>query len=364
MNTSLNFYLKQAQALGATAEKSMSWFDSHEMIRDDLDRAFCGYNELPSAIPIFGGSGDKFTMVEPWHHIFYEAEQDLDSAILLLLMGFYKDSFRSIRSFLELNVFAFYHFINKDEGDFEKWISGQARTPELAILLKALNEKNDSFRALNELLKWNEQLGVLYVELSGFVHTRGALHTHTSLKNSNQVVFSETGMQIGSSLLLRAVRLAGMGFAVNFPMSFQALPRFDKFAFNGPAGGFLSEDQVKRISAIFPESVAKVISEICLSNKEASSLADGIRSMPDLTEQEVFESFNKTLQSKEFSEIRNEILKMMERGEINKAFSLMEAAQRAQMRAITGVLFNPFYGEMAKTETPQTRRDDDPRECL
>jgi hypothetical protein len=339
----LDIYLKQTKGLESTVEKSKTWLESHGSIKNDIDKALGGLNQLSFAIPIFGGSGDEFKTIEPWHHVFFEADQDLDSAILLMMMGFYKDSFRSLRSFLELNIFALYNFVNEDKENFQKWLSGKDHTPGVGDMLQKLGEKSPGFKILDEKLDWNKEVKSLYKELSGFMHTQGALHTHTSLRNSNMTSFSETGMQTGTELLLRAIRLTAMGFVVNFPMSFQALPLFEKFAFSPPAGGFLDEGQVESVKSIFPDEISKKVSAICLANEDANSLADGVRSIPDQTEQDIFESLKKTLESDEFKSSKKDILKMIKDGEHGKAIAFVTATQRAMMRAMTGILFNPFY---------------------
>ena len=336
-------YLKQTKGFESTVEKSKTWLESHGSIKNDIDKALSGINQLSFAIPIFGGSGDEFTTIQPWHHIFFEADQDLDSAILLLLMGFYKDSFRSLRSFLELNIFALYNFVNEDKEYFQEWLNGKAQTPGVSDMLQKLSEKNTDFKVLDEKLYWNKEVKSLYKELSGFMHTQGALHTHTSLRNSNTTSFSESGIRTGAELLLRAIRLTSMGFAVNFPMSFQALPLFEKFAFSPPAGGFLDEGQVESVKSIFSDEVSKKVSAICLANEDASSLADGVRSMPNQTEEEIFESLKRTLESDEFKNSREDILEMIKDGEYGKAIAFVTAMQRAMIRAMNGILFNPFY---------------------
>lgn len=344
----LDNYLKQTKGFEFTVEKSEAWLESHESIKNDLNKALNGINQLSFAIPIFGGSGDDFKTIQPWHHIFFEADQDLDSAILLLLMGFYKDSFRSLRSFLELNIFALYNFVNEDNTSFQEWLNGKIHTPGVGDMLQKLNEKSLDFKILNEELDWNKEIKSLYKELSGFMHTQGSLHTHTSLRNSNTTSFSETGIQIGTELLLRTIRLTTMGFAINFPMSFHSLPLFDKFAFSPPAGGFLDEGQVESVKSIFSDEVSKKISLICLANENASSLAEGVRSIPDQTDEEIFESLKRTLESDEFKNSREDILKMIKDGEYGKAIAFVTATQRAMMRAINGMLFNPFYGARKK----------------
>jgi len=339
----LNNYLKQTKGFESTVEKSKTWLESHGSIKNDIDKALGGLNQLSFAIPIFGGSGDEFKTIQPWHHIFFEADQDLDSAILLMMMGFYKDSFRSLRSFLELNIFALYNFVNEDKENFQKWLNGKDHTPGVGDMLQKLGEKSPGFKMLDEKLDWNKDVKSLYKELSGFMHTQGALHTHTSLRNSNVTSFSETGMQTGTELLLRTIRLTALGFVVNFPMSFQALPLFEKFAFSPPAGGFLDEGQVGSVKSIFPDDVSKKVSVICLANVDANSLADGVMSMPDQTEEEIIESLKRTLESDEFKNSKEEILQMIKDGEYGKAIAFVTATQRAMMRAMTGILFNPFY---------------------
>mgnify|MGYP001577826781 CR=1 FL=1 len=339
----LDNYLKQTKGLESTVEKSKIWLESHSSIKNDIDKALGGLNQLSFAIPIFGGSGDEFKTIQPWHHIFFEADQDLDSAILLIMMGFYKDSFRSLRSFLELNIFALYNFVNEDKENFQKWLSGKDHTPGVGDMLQKLGEKSPVFKLLDEKLDWNKEVKSLYKELSGFMHTQGALHTHTSLRNSNVTSFSETGMQTGTELLLRAIRLTALGFVVNFPMSFQSLPLFEKFAFSPPAGGFLDEGQVESVKSIFSDEISKKVSAICLANEDANSLADGVMSMPDQTEQDILESLKRTLESDEFKSSKKDILKMIKDGEYGKAIAFVTVTQRAMMRAMTGILFNPFY---------------------
>ena len=339
----LNNYLKQTKGFESTVEKSKTWLESHGSIKNDIDKALGGLNQLSFAIPIFGGSGDEFKTIQPWHHIFFEADQDLDSAILLMMMGFYKDSFRSLRSFLELNIFALYNFVNEDKENFQKWLNGKDHTPGVGDMLQKLGEKSPGFKMLEEKLDWNKEVKSLYKELSGFMHTQGALHTHTSLRNSNVTSFSETGMQTGTELLLRTIRLTALGFVVNFTMSFQALPLFEKFAFSPPAGGFLDEGQVGSVKSIFPDDVSKKVSVICLANVDANSLADGVMSMPNQTEEEIIESLKRTLESDEFKNSKEEILQMIKDGEYGKAIAFVTATQRAMMRAMTGILFNPFY---------------------
>lgn len=66
--------------------------------------------------------------------------------------------------------------------------------------------------------------------------------------------------------------------------------------------------------------------------------------MPDQTEEEIFESLKRTLEGDEFKNSKEDIIKMIKDGEYDKATAFVTAMQRAMMRAINGILYNPFYG--------------------
>jgi len=335
----------QIKGLNETSNKSKEWIKNNQDDCEDLNIILRGFSELLFAIPIFGGFGDKYINMHPWHHLFFEAEQDLDAAILLLMLGFYKDSFRSLRSFLELYIFGLYNFISEDENSFQSWLHGETGTPKFGQLIDIILKKNVYFKSIDEQIDWSGKIKSSYKELSGFIHTRGAFYTNTAIRNSSLTCFSEIGIKTGIKNLIEVIRLVSMGFVVNFPMSFHGLPLFEKFAFSPPAGGFLEEDQVERIKSIFPVDILGKLSNICLNNEDANSLADGVRSMRDLSVEEVYESFKKNLDSDLFINSKKEILSMMDDGEIDKAFVMMQAINRASTKALTSILFNPFYSQ-------------------
>lgn len=333
----------QINGLNETSNKSKEWIKDNQDDCADLNIILRGFNELLFAIPIFGGSGDKYVNMHPWHHLFFEAEQDLDASFLLLMLGFYKDSFRSMRSFLELYIFGLYNFISEDEESFKSWLHGETGTPNFGHLLDVMLKKSEYFQSLDKQLNWSSKVKTAYKELSGFIHTRGAFYTNTALRNSNLTCFSESGIKTGIKKLAEVIRLVSMGFVVNFPMSFHELPLFEKFAFSPPVGGFLEGDQVERIKLIFPGDVLEKLSKICFSNEDASSLADGVRSMRDLSAEEIYESFKRNLESDFLKNSKKEILSLINSDRTMEAFTIMQAINRASTRALTSVLFNPFH---------------------
>lgn len=268
-------------------------------------------------------------------------------------MGFYKDSFRAMRSFLELTLFALSNFIEEDRDYFNEWLAGRKATPRLGDLLKRISA-NDGVRELNEKLGWEAEVATLYHELSGYIHTRGTPHTNTSLRPSNMTVFSETGMSKGVTLLLKTMRRSAESFVAVFPMALQPLPLVEKFAFSPPAGGFLDDGQVNDIRSIFEKPSLEVLTKICLSDQEVISLTEWVRMRPDVSEEEFRVSMIQTLESNEFASSKEVIIGLIKKGEIDQAVGLIIATQRAMMRCITSILYNPFHSTSSKSDTPKT----------
>lgn len=111
----------------SVAEKSIEWLESHEMDNKEIASLVFAFKEIQFSIPLAIEDlketyNDEF--VPPWYYLVHEAEQELDSARALLLIGMYKDSLRSLRSFIELNLFAIYFFVKRDREMFTKWLSG------------------------------------------------------------------------------------------------------------------------------------------------------------------------------------------------------------------------------------------------
>lgn len=166
--SSIDSYLKQAKELSAVTGQSETWLIDNRETRARLNSVLVGFDEIPAAIPVFFGVGGKLTQVPPWHQLFFEAIQDLDSALLLLLMGFYKDSHRSLRSFIELHTFGVHQSMSEDEKYFRDWLQGEVRTPQFYNMINAVSKKSIRIQAINEKFNWSVELISLYKKLSGF----------------------------------------------------------------------------------------------------------------------------------------------------------------------------------------------------
>ena len=353
----LNDYLSQAKNVSEISAKSSEWLDMHKDIRIELDDIRRGLNQLQFAIPIFAETTEKGAFgIHPWHHLLFEADQDLDSAFLLLAMGFYKDSFRAMRSFLELTFFALSNFVNEDQIHFDKWLLGKSHTPKFEDLIRNL-QKKDNFKKLNNEVNWKANVSALYSELSGYIHTRGAEHTNSSLRVSNILTFSETGISECARLLIKTMELAAESFVMVFPMSLQPLPLIQKFGFSPPAGGFLDEGQVAEVRGIFKEPILTILIKVCCSDPEAASLTEWVRSSPDMSDEEIADGLKRTLDSKEFTNSKEAILNLLKEGKVEHAIAYVNAVQRAMILSLNFMLFNPFLSASTKTDSNTSERE-------
>lgn len=335
-------YINQVEGLSGVSQASRAWLLKNEERSASLDRALRGFDQLLFAIPQFSDVGGAYRDVPPWYHVFTEASQELDSAVMLLLMGFYKDSYRSLRSFVELYVFGMPIYVKDNDDMFQGWLRGKVRTPPFATLPDTMCSNSEAVQNLTSTLCWKADAQALYTMLSGYIHTRGAAHTHAALKQGNIASFNEVGLRTGVDALLKSIRNIGMAFAVCFPMSFFPLPLRRKFGFSPPVGGFLDEGEVRSIRDMFAIDTAEKIESICQSDEQAASLANSILSLPDKSDLEIFESLRDSLDTEPLSGMRDRIMEMLKQDDYETAFATVHAAQRATIRSISFLLFNPF----------------------
>jgi hypothetical protein len=345
-------YVSQSKGLYGIVTKSEEWLDKHKATQSDIKNARNGIDQMLFAIPtFFAPIGKELTTIQPWHQLIFEAGQELDSAFMLLFNGFYKDSFRAMRSFLELMLFSLSNFTEEDKVYFSEWLAGKKSTPKLAKLLDSISVK-EGIKELNKRLNWKDDVLALHYELSGYIHTRGARHTNTSLRNSNLVEFSEMGLERGVDLLLRTMRRSAEAFVAVFPMALRPLPLLDKFAFNPPVGGFLDGGQVDGVKAIFEKRALDVLFGVVAADVDATSMVEWVMSRPDVSEEEFAKSMRETLFSEGYEGLSDNILDLIRKGEIELAVSTLVAAQRALSQAFAAAL-NPFHVASSDFDDPK-----------
>lgn len=329
-----HIYNSTPQKLEIVTRQSIEWIMKHKYIHSKLNETFAGFEELEFIIPSVIDEDHDF--IPPWYYLLHEADQELDSAMILLLAGMYKDTLRTLRSFIELNLFALYCFTKNDKKDFRRWLLGEQETPKKSILIYTILKNNPRIALLDKKLRWNKRLCETYKKLSKFVHTQGISNSFISLRNSNTIIFSEMGIKYGIKYLLDVIQIISEGFVANFPIALQPLPLFQKFGFSGPAGGFLDVWQVEQVSKIFPKRHLIKLQSISDHDEEVTSIVESIRSRPDLSKREILESLERALKC--FPKEKDKVYKMMKNGKITQAFAMVGAIQKAFLRATTPLL--------------------------
>lgn len=342
MNEEYRIVSKNIEAI---TNESISWLEKQKNLNEEIASLVFGFKEIQFSVPLAienlnESYNDEF--VPPWFYLISEAEQELDSAKMLMMIGMYKDSLRALRSFIELNIFAIYFFVKKDRQFFTDWISGKVETPSKGLMLKEILENSQNIRKLNSELLWKNEIYNLYRDLSKFVHTQGVLGSFISLRNSNQISFNERGLDYCIQCLKRGINLMSQGLVANFTMTLHPVPMFEKFAFSGPAGGFLNKWEVERISKIFSEKQLRVLKEISNNDEKATSLVEWVNSMDDLSREDILKSFETAVSG--FPDKKEELNNMLENGKIEDAFMMLKAMQKAFLGATTPLMNEIYLG--------------------
>lgn len=331
-------FREKTSSLRACLQTSTDWIKGHPEEEKRLDVALAGFSQERLAIPAII---KEYGFIAPWNYLFHEADQELDSVTGLLFVGMYKESFRSLRSFIEMMLLGLYYFNNEDLDDFKKWLSGEKNTPTRKFLSGFLIKTNPRIEKLNTATKWGERLGTFYNSLSKFVHTQGVGGSYKSLRNSNMLTFDEKSFRAVISALIESVELISEAFVLQFPMALYPVPFFEKFAFSGPAGGFMEEGDVELIKKLFPSDRYKLLKQIGYDEEVKTQIA-WVDSQPDLTPEEVMMSLEKVLG--DFPKQRNEVYELMREGKPEVAFALLGAVQKAFLAASMAMLNEEFLG--------------------
>lgn len=331
MGMFLTKFKDTGEEISRNLKTTWDFLEKDKEILKKLEEFISGFEELQYVIPT---ELDKHNITSPWLFLFHEADQELDSIIITLLAGMYKDSIRALRSFLELNITGFYFFTKDDLESFMKWLYGLIKTPRRKVLIDYLKNNNDNFKKLETHAYWSLRVFELYDNLDQYTHTRGKDGSFSRLRNSNKISFEGGTFKRIVFLFSDVVRLVSMGWVATFPLALQPLPLFEKFGFSGPATGFLDISQVGLIKKIFTSQDLKVLTKISDEDKKTIAIVESILSMKNLNAGEL----NKTLtgylnclNKKERAEILSSIKTAKNNAEI---VAMITARQKALIRCL------------------------------
>jgi len=323
------------------SEKSQKWLDKNISLKTRLYQYIDGFDDLILAIP--STVSEKYGVLPPWIYLYHEANQELDSSLLLALSGMYKESLRTLRSFIELNLLGICYFTTEDVESFTKWLKGEKETPSCRKMIRKIIENNSKIKKL-EQLNWGNSVYSIYKDLSQFVHTGGHNNSFQILRDSNQLQFNEKGMDYSINKIVSTLKFLSAAWVACFPLSVKPLPLFNKFAFNGPASGFFDYGQAKKIISMFnkDKKIQNLLKKISEEDDDCNSIAEGIISMPDLEEKEIILSFENFIESIKNLEERKKFLASIKDESPEVIIAMVNARQRALLKALIPFLNSHF----------------------
>jgi len=218
-----------------------------------------------------------------------EAIEEFQVSFNLMLLGFYKQAFVSLRSSLELGLLSVYFNINDDGHQVvQDWLKSantwEANTPQAkkiwSILLANSNIK--SFNDKIDIKQKFDDLGYLH----NYVHTKGVRYSNrVGLKFSNFQTFEERAVSKWLTAYEEIAVLVITLHMLKYPISALKFDWSTKVGIDNPFP-VLEEFEIDRIEELLPEGYFEEIHGIALSDHDTQELYKNIVSSPDMTELE------------------------------------------------------------------------------
>lgn len=254
-------------------------------LKKDLDRYCCAYHTLLQIIPENAErimSGHTFPFIESY--------EDLEKSFQLACLGFYKASFVSLRSVLELGLLSVYwNRQNEAHIEVRSWVKSKEDTPYKKHIIDGLLSMED-FKTFQNQIDITSEIEELYGQFSNYVHTKGVKYSSRASSLSNINNFSEKGFNRWIDLMRNTVRIVVTCHLIKYPVSLCNLPIDEKFGLNTPMG-LINPHETEYLINILPSEYQTVLKVISENNVEAQDVAKWVYSLPDVTEEEFEEQF-------------------------------------------------------------------------
>lgn len=229
-------------------------------------------------------SGHSFPAMEAWEEIKVSSQ--------LCKLGYYKQSYISLRNALELSLLAIY--FNIDDNGPEKiqsWLRSResidSNTPRIDKIWKVLlsNENIQLFNAMFDIKGRYYKLSYL----SNYVHTKGTKFSNRlGLPKGNTHDFEESGVNIWIKSFFEITIIITTIFLLRYPIGIIRYNWYKKCGIDNPYP-VLEEHEIDIIYKILPNSYIEKIIEICRNDKKTQDLYKYITDLPDMTENDVEE---------------------------------------------------------------------------
>ncbi|MFC2021625.1 hypothetical protein ACFLTR_00195 [Chloroflexota bacterium] len=267
-----------------TLEVSLERFSKSDEVSRRILSAFCAFREARQVYPVTEDnflSGERVPIIE--------AEETNETLLFQLFSGMYKISFQLLREVLELTLLQFYLYLQQDTQFLNDWIKARKGTPSKKNLKSVLKTSN-LYVSANKSIKLDSQLDSLYESLSRYTHTQGFVHSHQGLKTANRPVFSEIALRGFSEVYIATIKYCVFLIAIHFPNAIIGFPVYQKFGYGGPIC-FIDQDHTEMVRAIFSESELLVLEDLASQNTDFQELRSKVESMPDLSKEQIDETW-------------------------------------------------------------------------
>ncbi|HEY2476016.1 MAG TPA: hypothetical protein VGI19_14595 [Candidatus Cybelea sp.] len=272
--------LDDNERLAATLEASLAYLKSNAEFLDDLQQSVDAMGILFDLMP-----QDLDRMFSGHIIPISEAAGELEAAIQLALRGFYRQAFATLRVLLELGIFSVYlDASDQSHEEVKSWLRG-GLTPHPKMMLTRLGVIPD-FRRFFEKFDVSKELLAQYERLNHFVHVRGARHTSRALNRTNTRAFNSRSFGRLASGCKLVVQYIVALHILKYPIALQKTPIDEKFGLNGPVGTFLRPHQAEELRRFVGPDWASALQAISDSDEYAVDVAQLIRAMPDVSDEE------------------------------------------------------------------------------
>lgn len=270
------------ESIDEALRASQAYYENNSGFSTMLDQVFLALRAVEDLIP---QTLDRFGS----GHFFPAAESvtEAELSYQLAMRAFYREAFVAARAFMELGLLSV--FWDKDDTahlNIQAWLKSHEDTPFFKKkLLKAILSIPSfaTFQSRFDYYSWAENR---YDFLSDFAHIKGVAYSNRGMWQSNIPRFNEDSLRLWADTFQDVAQLVVVAHIVKYPISLQNTPIDEKFGLNSPVGSFLRPDQADQIRAFIPEIMLRHLQQISDDDPAAVALAQQIRAMPDITEEQ------------------------------------------------------------------------------
>lgn len=236
---------------------------------------------IPQTIENFS-SGHYFPYIESW--------EELQISFNLMVFGFYKQAFVSLRSSLELGLLSVYYNINDDGHKTVKdWLmskdSWDSNTPK-ADRIQNILYSNANIKTFDQKLNLRERFNKLGL-LHNYVHTKGYRYSnHLGILKSNFQTFQEKTLLEWLYVYREITTLVVTLHLLKYPIGAIKFDWSKKTGIDNPFP-VLEKSQIEQIGKLLSKEYMMAIEKIADEDENTQHFYNYIKGLPDITKKEV-----------------------------------------------------------------------------